>query len=98
VKLWDVATATERASFPGGPLLQFTPDGRTLVTTSRDLEGVLTLWQVATGQELLSLAGHDVVYPVTCLAVSPDGRKLASGSGWRDETDGVNLWLAPPSR
>jgi WD40 repeat protein len=93
VKLWDVATATERASFLGGPLLQFAPDGRTVVTASSDLQGVLTLWQVATGQELLSLAGHD--YPITCLAISPDGTKLASGAGWRDENDGVNLWLAP---
>jgi WD40 repeat protein len=96
VTLWDVASATQRASFRGGPLLQFTPDGRTLVTASNDLQGVLTLWQVATGQELLSLAGHD--YPITCLAISPDGTKLASGAGWRDENDGVNLWLAPPAR
>jgi WD40 repeat protein len=96
VTLWDVATEAQRASFRGGPLLRFTPDGRTLVTASNDLQGVLTLWQVATGQELLSLRGHD--YAITCLAVSPDGSKLASGAGWRDEHDGVNLWLAPPAR
>lgn len=96
VTLWDVTTGAQRASFRGGPLLHFTPDGRTLVTASNDLQGELTLWQVTTGQELLSLGRHD--YPITCLAFSPDGTKLASGAGSRDETDGVNLWLAPPAR
>jgi WD40 repeat protein len=68
----------------------FTPDGRTIV--SGNGSGRATLWQVATGQELLSFAAHG--FPITTLAIAPNGRLIASGAGWRDENDGVNVWVA----
>ena len=74
----------------GGAQVVFTPDGRTIV--SGNDAGRLTFWQVATGQELLSVAAHQ--FPITTLAIAPNGRVLTSGAGWRDENDGVNAWVA----
>jgi WD40 repeat protein len=59
------------------PALAFTPDGRLLVSGSLDLS--LRLWEVASGQEVLSFMGHQ--RGVAAVAVSPDSRLLASSSG-----------------
>src|SRR5262249_49243826 len=77
VKVWDVATRTERASLETTgdkaflsevPALAFAPDGRTLaVAAGRDVQ----LWDVATGELVASLEGHEK--KVLCLAYSSDG-------------------------
>ena len=84
--LWDtsdrgrldlLATMTGSAHF--SPALAFSPDGRTLVSSSVDR--TLTLWNL-TGRArptwLATLAGHN--YSPIAAAVSPDGRTLVSGS------------------
>src|SRR5262249_2214886 len=80
---------------PSGPVLcvAFSPDGRRVATgggadpTPLDKypTGTVKVWEAsmstegrqARGKELAALAGHPQV--VTCLAFSPDGRRLASG-------------------
>jgi Tol biopolymer transport system component len=56
----------------------FSPDNKRIATTAD--AGKVSLWDVQTGQEVLALNGH--VAQVTCVAFSPDGRRLASaGAG-----------------
>jgi WD40 repeat protein len=79
VVLWDVAERKELHQLPGGRIwaLAFAPDGRTLAVNS----GSIQLWDVGTGKQLLAAlarAGHGEA--VDSLAVSPDGKVLASGS------------------
>jgi len=89
IRLWDPDTGSERASFEGDPLgiraLAFTPDGRTLVSAGNGAKDV-KLWDLATRETVGVLSGYENV--VQCLALSADGRLLATGS--RDGT--VKLW------
>jgi WD40 repeat protein len=64
----------------------YTPDGKTVV--SRGSDGGLHVWDAATMRERAALRGHDG--GVTSMAVSPHGRRLLTGSGFRDGT--VRLW------
>jgi WD40 repeat protein len=106
--LWEVATGKEVRRFehprrPPGRLgklrprkldlvlaLAFAPDGKTLATA--DNEGVIRLWEVATGKERRQMKGPGTgrfgVFAVCCLAFSPDGRTLASAGGDRV----IRLW------
>src|SRR4051812_31982028 len=58
--------------------IAFSPDGLTLATASGDTRAV-TLWDVETGRERASLAGHQG--PTWSVAFSPDGRRLAVACG-----------------
>lgn len=60
----------------------FTPDSKRLVTGGRD--GLITFWDVASGEPLLNLDRHDGL--VTGLRFSKDGTRLVSTS-----TDGTAL-------
>ncbi|MDJ0775027.1 MAG: NACHT domain-containing protein, partial [Mastigocoleus sp. MO_167.B18] len=64
--------------------IEFSPDGEILATS--DNNGVINLWETASGKEILSLKGHS--RGVDCVVFSPDGQILASGS--RDNT--MRLW------
>jgi WD40 repeat protein len=97
----------------------FTPDGKTVAATGQtsvvardhtglrlDPCGILRLWDVVTGQELATLKAHQGTNPVTALAITADGKTLASASGgYRPKPDNqvegwgeVKLWDLPSGR
>ncbi|MEN3009382.1 MAG: trypsin-like peptidase domain-containing protein, partial [Candidatus Bipolaricaulaceae bacterium] len=88
IELWDVATMELVRFFEHRAWsVAFSPDGRTLASGSED--GTIKLWDVATGKDLRTLAGHR--HAVTSVAFSPDGRTVASASRlWNDNT--IKLW------
>jgi WD40 repeat protein len=94
VKLWDAETGREVRRLRGHTQhvlgVAFSPDGRYLASASgawrthdafERRPGEIKIWDVASGSETRTLAGHDG--PVTDVAFSPDGRRLASSGGDR---------------
>jgi beta-lactamase regulating signal transducer with metallopeptidase domain len=95
VRWWASSTAEMlRPPFRGhaGSIqaVAFTGNDRLLVSASRD--GTLKLWNLDLGSELSAL--HSPSLPVNCLAVSPDERCVAVGTGsWiRSEGGRVVMW------
>ena len=87
VKLWDVATGTDIATFEYPfevTSVAFSPDGATLALGSVD--GTVKLWNRETGNVVPFLSGHQHVG--RSVSFSPDGTMLASGAS--DAT--VKLW------
>jgi WD40 repeat protein len=87
LRRWDVKTGElilpAKGHTSGVESVAITPDGRT--AASLDREGVLKLWDLATGQELSTLVRYDKSYmhswpPPPPLAFSPDSQTLASGT------------------
>ena len=108
VKAWnltwegDAVSATEQMAVVngnqhGGPVYAaaFAPGGRLLATGGDD--ATAQVWDVDTGQRLLTLAGHNST--VVNLAFSPDGSTLATGSldgtvrTWDVTPEGGREWL-----
>jgi WD40 repeat protein/serine/threonine protein kinase len=91
LKLWSAATGEIIWSRQGPNRavrkLAFHPDCRLLASRTQD--GYVTVWDVQTGRERLSLGRHT---GPGLLAFSPDGRLLALTSGYYREAAAVNIW------
>jgi WD40 repeat protein len=85
LRLWDVASREEKATFPG-PISQvaFSPNGRLLATVGRD--GRLCLHHGSSGKLLGMFRWHQS--DIDTVAFSPDGSWLATGG----HEDRVKLW------
>ena len=69
--------------------LAFSPDGKTLASTS--FYGIILLWDVETGQIRHSLSAHTA--SIAVLAFSPDNQTLASGGYWNlDAERTICIW------
>jgi RNA polymerase sigma factor (sigma-70 family) len=81
LQVWDmttgraIRTADVNASW-GYDSIVFTPDGRSLIFGGG--EGAVRLWEIASGGERHSFAGHAGY--IQSVAISPDGRTAASAS------------------
>jgi WD40 repeat protein/serine/threonine protein kinase len=101
LKVWDAQTGHELLSLKGHASsissVAFSPDGKRLASGSGTWDATkrafvsreVKLWDAQTGQELLTLKGHSAA--VVSVAFSPDGKRLASGSG-----DDVNRYPPRP--
>jgi WD40 repeat protein len=79
--LWDLSDRESGnsqlfAETWGAKLMTFLNGGRTLATTGN--EGLIRLWDIATRRQFFSFDEHATT--VNCLALSPDGKMLASAS------------------
>ncbi len=90
-RVWDLASGEVIHAGPRHArdtlAVAFTPDGRTLVTASRDRTA--RFWDAETGQALGGAIRHGGW--VNALALSPDGRAVLTGS---DDATG-RLWSVP---
>jgi WD40 repeat protein len=103
VRIWERATGEEILSIKDLRIhaLAFSPDGRHLALGhghnfgfhNTKLDRDVTLWDTLTGQRVRTFAGH--ANQINCVAFSPDGKLLASGSA--DHT--VLIWNdIPPNQ
>ena len=89
VKIWDAMNGTTMDTLNGHSNsvhgLAFFPDGKTLASVGWDK--TIRFWNIATGQEVMSLGGHDYVWD---LAISRDGGTLMTAGAEGQ----IRLWRA----
>ena len=87
IRLWDAKDGAPLRVVKGySPRLKmcaFTSGGKGLVTPAGEKD--LSLWDTTSGKPLFLFAG--AIEPITVIAVSPDGTKVAAGSDDKSVTD-----------
>jgi len=81
VKVWDVASTAEIMTLSGGRgslfrSASFSPDGKRIASIGA--ERAIVLWEAETGVEVMAFGGQEE--EISCLAFSPDSRRIVSGS------------------
>ena len=71
-----------------------TPDGRYIIFSESDPDRRIGRWDWRAGSEVQYFPAHRE--PVTDMAVSPDGKTLATGAGFTET--GIKLWEVPSFR
>jgi WD40 repeat protein len=106
--IWDVTTGRRLSPATGHETnlrhLEFTPDGKTLLTVSYDTEEPVTAWDAATGrkrQELSAPHGSPMHWggPSAPFVRTPEGVVVTTGSGtlvWTDMKTGRELRRIAP--
>src|SRR5262249_7917577 len=79
IRLWDVASAREQASFNGHAVwvhsVTFSPNGKRVASGGGDQ---VKVWEMATCQEKATFKGH--TNNIAAVVYSPDGKTLASAA------------------
>lgn len=91
IHLWDIEaddTRTLEGPAEGVQSVTWAGDGKTLVAANANK--TLTVWDVPSGKAKATLKGH--TGEVTDVAVSPDGKTLASTAASPDAQESVRIW------
>ncbi len=101
IKIWDTITGRELHTLVGHNDwvmgLAFSPDGKTLASTS--LDGTVKIWSLSPGNEGVFVAGPGAGFG-TRIAYNPNGREFVTNAGdgtatiWNAETGAPKLTLA----
>lgn len=84
--VWDVSTQNLKSAIrptTSPACVALSPDGS--MVACGDARGAIRVWEVDSGKPLQSASGHEA--PITCVALSADGRTAASGA-----SDAIRLW------
>ena len=84
ISIWDTITGEQKSSvtsdlIDSNNFIKFLPDGETIVCVNWG--GLISLWNMSTGKLEKSIADIDHTASVWGTALSPDGKRIAVGSG-----------------